>query len=338
MEIQTDSIMKTASRSLVKSFAKVIGLFGGLVVAFIIFSMFTNHDLLPPSSDPTILPDAMGQRKMLPMHTPALLVLRVDDVIGMGDLTTENFKNLLLDSRSGLLANNRLKGILLYINSPGGSAVDSDNIYTMLMNYKQEHKLPVFGFVDGLCASGGMYIASACDKIYSVPTSTIGSVGVRVGPNFNLVGTMEKYGVSSLTFTQGKDKDMLNPFRPWGPQEGQSIQNVIQAMYERFVNIVVSSRSKMSKDALVNQYGANVFIAAQAEENGYIDNANASYEMAVQELAKASGIADGDAYQVLELNSPHSFIEQFTQAKIENMIRNAFGLPNQELNGKILFM
>lgn len=338
MEIQTDSIMKTASRSLVKSFSKVLGLFGGLIVAFIIFSMFTNRDLLPPPSEPTILPDALGQRKLLPINTPALLVLRIDDVIGMGDLKTEKVKQLLLDSRTGIFEKDRLKGILLYINSPGGSAVDSDNIYTMLMNYKQEHKIPIFGFVDGLCASGGMYIASACDKIYSVPTSTIGSVGVRVGPSFNFVGAMEKYGVSSLTFTQGKDKDMLNPFRPWGAQEGQSIQNVIQGMYERFVNIVVSSRPKITKEALINQYGANVFIASQAEENGYIDNANATYETTVQDLVKAASIADGDAYQVIQLNTPSSLIEQFSQAKLENMIRNAFGLPNQELNGKILLM
>jgi protease IV len=338
MEIQTDSIMKTASRSLVKSFAKVLGLFSGLIVAFILFSMFTNRDLLPPQSQPTLLPDAHGQRKLLPLNTPAILVLRIDNVIGMGDLTTEKFKQLLLDSRTGLFERDRLKGIMLYINSPGGSAVDSDNIYTMLMNYKQEHKIPVYGFVDGLCASGGMYIASACDKIYSVPTSTIGSVGVRVGPNFNFVGTMEKYGVSSLTFTQGKDKDMLNPFRPWTPQEGQSIQNVIQAMYDRFVNIVSSSRPKLTKELLINQFGANVFIASQAEENGYIDNANASYETTVQDLVKSAGIADGDAYQVIQLNCPHSLVEQFTQAKLETMIRNAFGLPNQELNGKILFM
>lgn len=338
MEIQTDSIMKTASRSLVKSFAKVIGLFLGVIIAFIIVSIFTNRDLLPQPSEPMLLPDAHGQRKLLPPYTPAILVLRVDNVIGMGDLTTEKFKQLLLDSREGLLEKDRLKGIMLYINSPGGSAIDSDNIYSMLMHYKQEHKIPIYGFVDGLCASGGMYIAAACDKIYSVPTSIIGSIGVRSGPNFNFVGLMEKYGVSSLTFTQGKDKDMMNPFRPWMPQEGASIQNVLQAMYERFINVVTTSRTKMSKDLLVNQYGANVFIASQAEDNGYIDHANASYEMTIQDLVKASGIADGDAYQVIQLNCPHSILEQFTQAKLETMIRNIFGLPSQELNGKILFM
>lgn len=338
MEIQTETIMKTATRSMIKSFTKVLGFFFGLVTVFILFSLFSNKDLLPPPSEPMILPDAMGQTKVLPMHSPALLVIRVDDVIGMRDLTSDKIKQLLLDSRSGIFDNNRLKGILLYINTPGGSAVDSDNIYSMLMQYKNEHKVPVYGFVDGLCASGGMYIASSCDKIYAVPTSAIGSVGVRSGTNFNVVGTMEKYGVTSMTFTQGKDKDMLNPFRPWGPQEGQSIQNLMQAMYERFVSIVTAARPKISKEALINQYGANIFISAQAEDYGYIDQGNASYEMAVQELAKASGIQDGDAYQVIQLSPAHSLLEQFSQAKIETMIQNIFGLPNSELNGKILFM
>lgn len=338
MEIQTDSIMKTASRSLVKSFAKVLGLFLGLIVAFIIFSMFTNRDLLPPPSEATILPDAHGQRKLLPPYAPAILVLRIDNVIGMGDLTTEKFKQLLLDSRQDLLDKDRLKGIMLYINSPGGTVIDSDNIYMMLMNYKQEHKIPIYGFVDGLCASGGMYIASACDKIYSVPSSVIGSVGVRAGPNFNFVGLMEKYGVSSLTFTEGKDKDMLNPFRPWGPLEGTSIQNVIQASYQRFIQVVTTARTKMSKESLINEYGANIFIASQAQEYGYIDDANASYEMTLQDLVKASGIADGDAYQVVQLSSAHSLLEQFTQAKLETTLRSLLGLPSQELNGKLLFM
>lgn len=338
MEIQSEPVIKSAFRALIKSFSKIIGLFIGLVMAIILFSNIFHKDLLPPPSVPTLLPDAMGQRKFLPMHSPAILVIRIDNVIGLGDLTTEKIKDLLLDSRTGLFENNRLKGILLYINSPGGSAVDSDNIYASLMQYKADHKVPIYGFVDGLCASGGMYIASACDKIYATAISTIGSVGVRFGPAFNVTQAMDKYGVSSLTLTEGKDKDMFNPFRPWTQDEGSSYQVVLQGIYDRFVDTVLKGRPKMTKDALVNNYGAHVFIASQAETYGYIDEANSSYELALADLAKASGIQDGDAYQVIQLSPAHSFIEQFSQAKLETMIRNALGLPSTELNNKILFM
>jgi protease IV len=338
MEIQTESIMKSASRSFLKSFSKIFGFSFGIIIVLFLFSTFFNKDLLPPPSIPTILPDAQGERKLLPMNTPALLVIRIDNVIGLGDLTSEKFKDILLDSRSGMFDNNRLKGVLLYINSPGGAAVDSDNIYTAIMQYKKDHKVPVYAFVDGLCASGGMYIASSCDKIFATPTSTIGSVGVRIGPAFNVVQTMEKYGVSSLTFTEGKDKDMLNPFRPWTPDEGASIKNVITAMYERFVDIVTSARPNLSKDALINEYGANIFIASQAEANGYIDESNSSYESAISELAKAANIQEGDAYQVIQLSNSHKLLESFSQTKIESSVRNILGLPSSDLQGKLLLM
>ncbi len=338
MEIQNESIFKSATKSFVKSFMKILGFAFGFTAILFIFSNLSHKDLLPPPSIPTLLPDAMGERKLLPMNTPSLLVIRIDNVIGMGDLTTEKVKNLLLDSRSGLFDNNRLKGILLYINSPGGAAVDSDNIYQALMQYKKDHKVPVYAFVDGLCISGGMYIAASADKIFATPTSTIGSVGVRFGPAFNVTQAMDKYGVASLTFTEGKDKDMLNPFRPWNPNEGSAFQGVLSAMYDRFVEIVLNARPNMTRENLINNYGAHVFIANQAQINGYIDEANATYESSIAELAKDSGINQGDAYQVIQLSCPHSFFDQFSQAKLENLLRSALGLPSAELQGKLLLM
>jgi len=338
MELQSESIMKSASRSFVKSFMKILGLSTGLGLILFTFGILSNKDLIPPPSLPTLLPDAMGNRKLLPMNTPALLVIKIDNVIGMGDITASKIKEILLDSRTGFFDNNRLKGILIHMNTPGGSVVDSDNIYNYLMQYKKDHKVPIYTFVDGLCSSGGMYVASATDKILASPMSEIGSVGVRMGPVFNVVGTMDKYGVTSVTFTEGKDKDMLNPFRPWGPQEGESLEPILSNMYQKFVEIVTSARPNLSKEKLISEYGAHLFLAQQAETNGYIDDSLGTYETAIAELAKASGIQDGDAYQVIQLSTPHSVFDQFSQAKIESMVRNIFGLPAKELQGKLLFM
>lgn len=338
MELQTESLMKSASRSFIKGLMIILGFVIGLGAVVFLASAFMSNHLLTPPAVATLLPDSHGGRKLLPMHTPALLVLRIDNVIGVGDLTTQKFKDLLLDSRSDLFEGDRLKGILLYINSPGGSAVDSDNIYSALTRYKEDYKVPIFSFVDGLCASGGMYIAAASDKIMATPTSTIGSIGVRFGPAFNVSQTLDRYGITSLTFTEGKDKDMLNPFRPWGPTEGDSFKAVLAAMYERFVHIVLKSRTQMTKEDLVKDYGAHVFIAEEAKLKGYIDEATSSYESSIEALARAAGIQDGDAYQVIELSTPHSIFEQFSQAKLETLFRNLLGLPQQELQGKLLLM
>ena len=132
------------------------------------------------------------------LHSPAPVILKIDidGVIGIGDLTYKKIQNSLLDSREGLLAPNRVKALLLYIDSPGGSADDADDIYRAILSYKKKYQVPVYAFVDGMCASGGMYIACAADRIFSTPTSVIGSVGVLLGPTFNFSGLMERYGVS----------------------------------------------------------------------------------------------------------------------------------------------
>src|SRR5690606_22323692 len=115
------------------------------------------------------------------------LQINVHGVIGdaKSGIDTKMAQNILLDSRTGDFKNERGKGILLHMNTPGGTVVDSDNIYRMLKTYKERYKVPVFAFVDGLCASGGMYISCAADKVYAGPASIIGSVGVIIGPFFN---------------------------------------------------------------------------------------------------------------------------------------------------------
>jgi len=338
MEIVTESIWKSATRSFMRSLMKILGLALGLGIIVIALSFFLGNGLLPSPSIPTLLPDAQGQRKLLPMHTPAIAVIRIDNIIGLGDLTTEKINNLLLDTRTGILDHDRLKGILLYINSPGGTAIDSDNIYRALIQYKETYKIPIFTYIDGLCASGGYYIACASDKISASPSSIIGSVGVRFGPMFNFTGTMEKTGVSSLTLTQGKDKDEFNSFRPWTADEGASLSPITYALYERFVDIVAKARPSLDRTALINTYGAKVFIAAQAHQYNYIDDPDSTYEKTLEALAQAAGIDTADAYQVIQLSPSTSLIQQFSQARWENMMRNVLGLPDQQLQGKFLLM
>ncbi|MFI5264393.1 MAG: S49 family peptidase, partial [Candidatus Kapaibacterium sp.] len=88
-----------------------------------------------------------------------------------------------VESQEGDFKNNRVKGILLYMDTPGGYSTDSDTIYRLLMEYKKQYKVPIYAYVDGLCASGGMYIAITADKIMASDTSLIGSIGV-IAPTF----------------------------------------------------------------------------------------------------------------------------------------------------------
>jgi ClpP class serine protease len=204
--------------------------------------------------------------------------------------------------------------------------------------------VPIYAYVDGLCASGGMYIASAAEKIYASPSSTVGSVGIILGPAFNFSQTMDKIGVQSLTLTEGKDKDMLNPFRPWKEGEYDSLKTVLSSLYDRFVDVVVTGRPRIDKERLVNEYGAQVYVGNLAEEYGYIDAANSNYPTALKDLAKEANIPEGQSYQVVKMEIPHPFLSQFADGKsplLTGKISHHFQIGSNlssEMSGKFLYL
>lgn len=339
MNFTRESIFVSSIRSFCASIALILGLAIGIGLVGMGIAVMVGPNYLPPKANPLIAPDAHGDRTLLSGSTPAILRIDFHGVIGVGDLTSEKIESLLLDSRDDFLRGDRVKAVLLHMDTPGGAATDADSIYRAIIAYKEKYKVPVYVYVDGLCASGGMYISSAADKIFASPPSVIGSVGVIMGPTFNFSEAMTKYGVAALTLTEGKDKDALNPFRPWEPDEDASLKAVMASLYERFVTIVSTARPKLTKDKLINDFGAHVFIAKQAEENGYIDVAGSDYSQAINELATAAGL--GDKYQVVQLIPQHPFFDGLSQTTLPQKILSWLGLSSPEqnqLSGKLLYL
>ncbi len=342
MQLTRESIFVGAVRSFCTSFAAVLGVLIAIVLVFVGLVMFSTPDIYPKKSEMTIAPDANGNRDLL---SSAPVVLRIDirGVIGQGDLTGPKFQNVLLDSQEGLLANKRVKAVLLYIDSPGGTVTDSDAIYSALMRYKKKYEVPIYAYVDGLCASGGMYIACSADKIFATTSSVIGSVGVVLGPAFNVAQLMDRYGVQARTFTQGKDKDMLNPFRPWQAGEDESILRMMSYLYDDFVSIVTQARPQMDRTRLINEYGAQVYVAYDAQQRGYIDQAQSDYSTAVTELVKAAKL-EGNSYQVMQIAPPRSFFSDLAQEKtslLSGKITHKFQIGpymDSEFSGKFLYL
>jgi signal peptide peptidase SppA len=344
MNFARESIFVAAVRKFCTAFSAVLGVLIALVLVIIGLAFFAAPTMLPDHSTLVVAPDAKAQRALLPPSDPVLLRIDIKGVIGSGDLISSKLDNMLYDSREGVLSNNRVKGILLYMDTPGGTASDSDTIYRALMDYKKRHNVPIYAYVDGLCASGGMYIACAADKIYASESSIIGSVGVILGPNFNFSGLMQQHGVQALTLTEGKDKDTLNPFRPWTPNEGADLKTITAALYQRFVDDVVAARPLLSKEKLINIYGAQVFIAQEAQEFGYIDNAKADYFLAVKDLAAAAQIAEATPYQVLTIEPPRALLSEFAHTKLsllQGKVTHTFQFGpylNSECSGKFLYL
>lgn len=292
-----------------KSIAVILGIFIGIIpVIFFIALATSSNECYRPKTVYTCLPNLEGSKSA--PSGPAILRINIEGVIGDG-IDYQSVENQLIESRLGPLKNNKVKGILLYLNTPGGTINDSDVIYRLLLAYKKKYNVPVYAYVQGLCASGGVYISCAADRIYASPVSIIGSVGVVLGPFFNVKNTLDKVGVQSRILTEGKNKDMMNPFRQWKEGEDRFLKSLNAYFYDRFVSLVSQARPKLNKDVLIEHYGAGIFDSPKAQELGYIDVGDSSYQEAVTDLLQAANIDPDKPYQIVELVPKKKWLSEF---------------------------
>lgn len=293
-----DSLFKSSVRAFCVALFGVLGaLIAITLITFTLVGIYASTDEDTLSSKVKILPDAAGNRKKLSSDTPVLLQINFDGSIGLDNLTASKIEEILLDSREDSFKDDRVKGVLLVINSPGGTVNDSDIIHRHLKEYKERHNVPIYAYINGLCASGGYYIACAADKIYASDVSLVGSIGVLSWPPFmNLYDALEKIGVSSLTLSAGKGKDEMNPFRPWKDDEPRHYQDLIDFYYTRFVSIVSEARP-IDKEQVIKNLGAEIFPSPKAKKLQLIDATDYSRSEAIEALAKAAGVEE--KYQVV---------------------------------------
>ncbi len=318
---------------------------GGAIILFLIaINLFSSDtEEVKREYDLQVLPNADGVRKELAHTTPVILQIDIDGLIGTDKLNQQTIRQQLLESREGDLANDRVKALLIRINSMGGTVVDSDGIYHAIREYKEQYDVPVYAYIDGFCASGGYYIACATDKIFSSGVSLVGSVGIRLAfPFFNLTNVLEKFEIPVKTFAKGKDKDALNPFRKWKPNEGEGFEEIMTYYYDDFVNIVLKNRTAMNREKLIDVYGAEVFPAAQAKEFGFIDETGISWRETVKQLLNDLGLEE-DSYQVLAMKK-EPWIQQLfnaSEAVHNGAIRHTFSLhgdPASELHSPLAYL
>ncbi len=341
-----DSILYAALRSFMVALFSITGIGLGFVALIIVFSLLLSTSENEPEANFSveILPNAEGVRKSMSSDTPVILQVNINGIIGIESLSQQTIRQLLVESREDTLKKDRVKAILLNIMSPGGTVMDADGIYEALKAYKKQYKVPIYAYVDGLCASGGMYVACAADKIYASDVSIIGSVGVTTPSFLNFSQLIDKIGIQALTLIAGKGKDELNPLRPWKPGEQENMQNIINDYYQKFVNIVVTNRPLVDENKLVSDYGAHIFLADKALEYGFIDSSNYSREQTLKELLKDLNIED-DQYQVVQL-SGKSWLSSFLAGEtasslITGSIKHEIKWPqelNPALSGKYLYL
>jgi len=139
------------------------------------------------------------------------------------------------------------QAIVLNINSPGGSPVQSDEIWQEIRYYKQQYpEKKVYALIGDMGASGAYYIASAADEIWVNPSSLVGSIGV-IMPNYGVMGLAQKLGVEDRTLTSGDNKDILSMTKPVNPAQREHVQAVLDNVHSHFIAAVKEGRGKRLK-------------------------------------------------------------------------------------------
>jgi protease IV len=234
--------------------------------------------------------DFLGEDRMqevVLVKSPAKEKILVVDVEGMisslqpvgvfnreGDMLSRVYGRL---QRAG--EDKLVRGVILRLDTPGGDVTSSDILYRELLKFKKRTGLPVVALMMGVAASGGYYVASACDAIIAHPSTITGSIGV-ISLFPDVEGLLSKVGVKVQVIKSGELKDAGTPFRDMNDQEQRLFQGIIDELYERFLEVVHEKRKDaLSLEEIRDLADGRVYTAAQAlklkliDEVGYFDEA-----------------------------------------------------------------
>lgn len=182
------------------------------------------------------------------------------------------------------------KGIILRINSPGGSPVQSSYVYDEIRRLRAQHKnIKVYAVCTDICASGAYYIASAADQIYANPSTLVGSIGVLID-GFGFVDTLQKLGIQRRLYTSGNHKGFLDPFSPIKPEEQEFIKHLLTNVHQQFINSVKAGRGNRIKNN-PELFSGLAWDGSQAKTLGLIDGFGSAGYVA-REIIKNEKIVD----------------------------------------------
>ena len=191
----------------------------------------------------------------------------------------------------------RTKGVVLRINSPGGSPVQSSYIFREIKRLREKYPaIPLYAVVSDVCASGGYYIAAAADKIYVNESSVVGSIGVLMS-SFGAVDLMDKLGVERRLMTAGENKGILDPFSDFTEDQKAHVQVLLDQLHEEFIAAVRDGRGERLKDT-GKIFSGLFWSGRESVELGLADDFASAGEVA-RDIIEAEEIVDFTAEEDL---------------------------------------
>lgn len=182
------------------------------------------------------------------------------------------------------------KGIVLRINSPGGSPVQAGYINDEIRRLRAKYpEIPLYAVIGDICASGGYYVAAAADKIFVDKASLVGSIGVLMD-GFGFTGTLEKLGVERRLLTAGENKGFLDPFTPLDPAQRDHATMMLREIHEQFIRVVQQGRGERLKDK-PEIFSGIVWTGQKSIDLGLADEMG-SAEYVAREIVEAETLVD----------------------------------------------
>jgi protease-4 len=196
----------------------------------------------------------------------------------------------VISSLQGAFEDKKTKGVVLRINSPGGSPVQAGQIYDEIRRLRALHpKTPLYAVVDDICASGGYYVAAGADRIYVDKASIVGSIGVLMD-GFGFTQTMQKLGIERRLLTAGENKGFLDPFSPADPRQEAYAKQMLEEIHGQFIGIVREGRGKRLKET-PEMFSGLVWSGEKSIQLGLADGLG-NVESVARDVIKAEDIVD----------------------------------------------
>ncbi len=255
----------------------------------------------------------MGKKEGLQDKHTALVEL--NGAIGPG---TPASADAIMQGLGDAFKDKRTQGIILRINSPGGSPVQAGYINDEIKRLRAKYpEIPLYAVVEDVCASGGYYVAVAADKIYVNKASMIGSIGVLMN-GFGFTGIMDKLGVERRLLSAGENKGFLDPFSPLSDTQRDYAQKMLGEIHEQFIDVVRKGRGKRLKET-PDMFSGLVWVGTKSIELGLAD-AIGSMEQVARDVIKAEEIVDFTPRE----NVAERFAKRLGASAAESLVRYGF--------------
>jgi protease-4 len=215
------------------------------------------------------------------------------------------------------------QGVVVRINSPGGSPVQAQTIYDEMRRLRKKYPdIPLYAVVEDICASGGYFVAVGADRIYVGKASIVGSIGVIMN-GFGFTGLMDKLGVERRLITAGENKGMLDPFSPMDEKDKQHVVAMMKDIHEQFIGVVREGRGKRLKEA-PEVFSGLIWTGQKSVDLGLADGIG-SLEYVAREVVKAEEIVDFTQKENLAEKFAKRFGAGATSALMEFVLRASAG-------------